>query len=478
MLRGVKKKIKMKSEGTIMMGIVFALAALVFVGCASATTHYVNPGESIQAVVNAADPDDTVIVRDGTYTENVDVNKRLTIQSENGSDNCIVQAANPNDHVFAITADYVNISGFTVKGATAFMKGGIYGEYVDHCTISNNNVSNANVGIYLHWSSSHNLIDNNVLSGNIGEYGVYIDRTGSHNEITNNTCTNVNCGINFHLSSNCKASNNTMLNNNVAIAFGYESSNNIITRNNMINSSYRGIIFDDGSSSNILYLNNFINNSQDAAFTGYGPLTNIWSSPEEITYTYKGNTYSNYTGNYWSNYIFEGNDTNGDGLGDTPYSMPESNNDAYPLMQPFEDYFMPIENIFDTGKPANPYPSIMGIHNGTIKPNQTINVSKLYTYPCTGTGGHTEYVKIWNSTDWNVTATWKGYTGDWHNISFDEPFTLKADEEYNYTIITGSYPQIHHTDALPTENDWINCTKFTDVNGKEYNDWIPAIRLE
>ena len=26
--------------------------------------------------------------------------------------------------------------------------------------------------------------------------------------------------------------------------------------------------------------------------------------------------------------------------------------------------------IFDTGSPANPYPSIMGTHNGTIKPNQ------------------------------------------------------------------------------------------------------------
>ena len=101
----------------------------------------------------------------------------------------------------------------------------------------------------------------------------------------------------------------------------------------------------------------------------------------------------------------------------------------------------------------------------------------MYTYPCTGTGGHTEYIKIWNSTDWNVTATWEGYTGDWHNISFDEPFTLKADEEYNYTIKTGSYPQIRHTSALPTANGWINCTEFVDANGRTYNNWIPAIRL-
>ena len=137
----------------------------------------------------------------------------------------------------------------------------------------------------------------------------------------------------------------------------------------------------------------------------------------------------------------------------------------------------PSMSIFDTG--AGTYPSIMGTHNGTIKPNQTIiNVSKLYTYPCTGTGGHTEYVEIWNSTDWNVTATWSGYKEDWHNTSFDKTFTLVANETYNYTIITGSYPQIIHARSKDVTGGVINCTEFIDANGKEYNDWIPAIRLE
>ena len=56
--------------------------------------------------------------------------------------------------------------------------------------------------------------------------------------------------------------------------------------------------------------------------------------------------------------------------------------------------------------------------------------------------------------------------------------TLLANETYNYTICTGSYPQIHHTAALRTANGWINCTEFTDVNGKVCKDGIPAIRLE
>ena len=132
--------------------------------------------------------------------------------------------------------------------------------------------------------------------------------------------------------------------------------------------------------------------------------------------------------------------------------------------------------IFDTGSPENLYPSIAGTHNGTITPNKTIIATKLYTYACEGTGGHTEYARIWNAT-WEATATWEGYAGEWHIITFDKTVVLLAGETYFYEIRTGSYPQIHHTNALLTANGWINCTEFTDANGRVYHDWIPAIKL-
>ncbi|NQE44502.1 hypothetical protein C5S31_00585, partial [ANME-1 cluster archaeon GoMg2] len=121
------------------------------------------------------------------------------------------------------------------------------------------------------------------------------------------------------------------------------------------------------------------------------------------------------------------------------------------------------------------YPSIAGTHNGTIELNQAIIVQKLYTYPCTGTGGHTEYAKICNESWYVETLPWAGYNGDWHSLSFPESFMLCANETYNYEIRTSSYPQIHHTDALLTANGRINCTEFVDVNGKRYDNWIPAI---
>ena len=141
----------------------------------------------------------------------------------------------------------------------------------------------------------------------------------------------------------------------------------------------------------------------------------------------------------------------------------------------------PKPGVFDTGKPENPYPSISGIHNGIIILNHTIVVNKIFTYPCPGTGGHSEYVAVYNTTTGEEIANgmWKGYAGDWHNITFKEPFELQAGTIYNYTIKTGSYPQIIHA----TEPEYkatggkITCDEFIDANGLVHENWIPAIRL-
>jgi hypothetical protein len=139
--------------------------------------------------------------------------------------------------------------------------------------------------------------------------------------------------------------------------------------------------------------------------------------------------------------------------------------------------------VFDTGPSYCPYPSISGTHNGSITPYVTIyNVSRIYTYSCSGTGGHTEYVAFYYDPDRRERITeghWNGYNGDdWHNITFHD-FTMHANKTYYYTIKTGSYPQIHHADELPAEEGMgiINCTSFVDANGRSYNNRIPAIRM-
>ena len=130
---------------------------------------------------------------------------------------------------------------------------------------------------------------------------------------------------------------------------------------------------------------------------------------------------------------------------------------------------------FDTGPGI--YPSIPGTHNGTITPDTDLTVNKLSVYPCTGTGGHAEYVKIWQGTETLVEAEWAGYSGDWQNITFDAPILLEADETYYYTITTGSYPQIIHEPSHNATGGVITCEEFVDINGKRHEGWIPAIKL-
>jgi hypothetical protein len=139
-----------------------------------------------------------------------------------------------------------------------------------------------------------------------------------------------------------------------------------------------------------------------------------------------------------------------------------------------------ISKVFDTGPGA--YLSIFGTHNGTIIPSYDINVRTLYTYSCPGTGGHTESIELYENGELIAYGTWNGYKGDWHNITIHNVtgasyVTLLEDHEYNYVIITGSYPQIIHESSKEVTGGAINCAEFVDTNGKRYENWIPAIRL-
>jgi parallel beta-helix repeat protein len=164
---------------------------------------------TIQQAVNAANSGDTIIVRDGIYNENIDVNKRLRIRSENGSANCIVQAANLNDHVFEVKANYVNIIGLTAKGAEAGGKAGIYLNDVEHCNISNNEASNNYIGIYLDQSSNNTIKSNSASLSTY--YGMLLDYSSNNNLIANNKVSrNGFGGIFLQISSHNTLKNNTM----------------------------------------------------------------------------------------------------------------------------------------------------------------------------------------------------------------------------------------------------------------------------
>ena len=138
----------------------------------------------------------------------------------------------------------------------------------------------------------------------------------------------------------------------------------------------------------------------------------------------------------------------------------------------------PTAIIFDTGQGT--YPSIMGVHEGNFTPKCDITVHQIYTYPCAGTGGHSERVIFYDyeTGETKIDVNWTGYQGDYHNLTVSPPVKLLEGKEYRYEITTGSYPQIIHNETCANAFGTMTCTKFTDANGKNYDNWIPAIRLE
>jgi len=87
--------------------VALLLGAFAGVSVASAEMIYMPDGYAkIQLAVDNATAGATIIVRDGTYYENVIVNKQLTIKSENGYANCVVN----DNHRTKIYSD--NVSGY------------------------------------------------------------------------------------------------------------------------------------------------------------------------------------------------------------------------------------------------------------------------------------------------------------------------------------------------------------------------------
>lgn len=190
----------------------FAVLASADLASKSATIYVPDDYAKIQWAVDNASSGDTIILRDGVYVENVYVTKCLTIQSENGSANCTVKAADPSFHTFEVTADYVNISGLNVTGARAAVPpwpAGIHLEGAEYCNISNNKVVYNHDGIELDFSPNNTIKNNNVSFNR--ENGIEIDPSSNNNLIKNNTISRSRSELFLY-----RSYNNTLINNSMS----------------------------------------------------------------------------------------------------------------------------------------------------------------------------------------------------------------------------------------------------------------------
>lgn len=341
---------------------------------------------TIQAALNEANNGDTVYVYAGTYNEKILINNTITLVGASQI-NTIIDGGGKGS-VVQINANGVKISGFKItNGGTNQSDAGLAIIQGSNCLIMNNNVSsNGFYGVSIQDTSNttvaSNTIKNNTITSNQGT-GIIIS-SSNYNKIIynviNNNCLNIGSSeAGLQIANNSDNNNiigNEINNNNISgVLFSTFSDSNLMELNSISGNHY-GIYFQVFDSNNIFYLNEFINNNIHVSGVS---ASRSWNSDVKIAYLYNNTNFTNHLGNYWDNYA--GQDSNGDGVGDTPYTVGIAN-DLYPLME-LPEYYTIIpssttvdlvsvqsnstkENVSLITHTATLSASITGDFNGTI----------------------------------------------------------------------------------------------------------------
>lgn len=201
---------------------------------------------------------DIIYVHLGTYSENVVVNKTISLVGENADKTIIDGNGTKNLNVITVVRTNVSIRNFTIQHSDPefWHSSGIHINSVTNATISGNTITNNSCGIVL-INSNYTIISNNAITNN-SRVGIDIDmsffNTISDTTIGNNTWSGIRLG---------KSSNNNLLGNNITNnddgISAWSSNHTNVIRNNITDNDSIGIYF-DFSSNNTLAENDIISN--------------------------------------------------------------------------------------------------------------------------------------------------------------------------------------------------------------------------
>lgn len=298
--------------------IVTILVLIVVIpGSSKADTLHVGPGleyGTIQNAVNASHDGDTIYVEGEVYSENVRIDRPLKligVENSTGGKPLIAHAE-PTVPTVEITADDVVLDGFDLRG-------------INSPDIPWQNRSEIGTGIRISGRSCQ--IRNVGVSGfSTGIHMVYRGGDGTRSRYEESVVED------------------SKLSSNVYGIWTDGESNLSIVGNDFTDNTIHMLI--DESNHVSIYQNNFFCSHKPANFVRNGVRV-VMNSSEPLTYTYKDNRYTNYTGNYWYNYT--GVDSDSDGIGDTPHIIEtrpshwyqgefDNYTDDYPSIAPMSSY--------------------------------------------------------------------------------------------------------------------------------------------
>ncbi|RLF39013.1 MAG: hypothetical protein DRN12_07565, partial [Thermoplasmata archaeon] len=254
-------------------------------------------------------------------------NGKNGIHIKKGGFNSIINCTIYSNEYYGIRLE--NSINNTVSGCTVYSNGDdgilIYSNSMNNSIFNCTIYSNDDFGIWISTSSNYNNISNcNIYSNNnvgvgagfssihnvIYDCNVYDNEDGIYVSASNNVVSGCNISSNDYRGINIQASNNEI-------------------KSNYITGNQYGIYI--GSVNNNLIYNNYFNNTINA----YDEGNNIWNISKIAGLNILGGAWLG--GNYWHDY--EGNDTDGDDLGDTmlPYNCSGNimnGGDWHPLLMP------------------------------------------------------------------------------------------------------------------------------------------------
>lgn len=248
---------------------------------------------SIQAAVDAAEPEDTIFVSPGTYVENLKIDKHVRVWSvSRNPEDTIISSADLYKNTVEISANSVSFSGFGIENSK---KTGILLAGVKNCFINNNKAQGEEYGIFLK-NSEGNTVSDNILV--LNEKGIRFEGSNS----------------------------NTVQDNIIAYNYG------------------PGISLEE-SRKNIIY-NNYFKNAESIEEKAVNA-ENIWQSPLVTKQNIVKGPYI--AGNFWADLEGKGysetcTDENSNGICDTSYGVTGGGTDKFPLFPKVPNAVKTIEN--------------------------------------------------------------------------------------------------------------------------------------